>query len=213
MKSLIRSLALLAVAPVAAFAINTYNIFTDIDGVIQFYQPGGLVEFTNSYVFEAGVFAPGTNFNNPAQIAANFKSFASATSGQVTTTWDGDLIGPGQGAASLSYSFDEVSSTYANGIIAGNQLAIWAYDTKNITASTDWVILTNPSWIVQPLAVGASVDSRDYTITDVGTTALLGSFAGQKVITTPVPEPSTYAALVGMVVLGAAALRRKRRSA
>jgi hypothetical protein len=206
MKSLITKIIAAVALPSAAFAINTYNVFTDVSGAIQFYQPGASVEITNSYSFEVGVFAAGTDFESATSIASNFKSFGDAVN------WDPNLLDAGVGGASLSFSFDELGG-YPNGITSATTLSIWVYDSKAPVVSSDWMILTNSNWVVQPLAVGAAVDSRDYTITDAGTTVRLGAISGNTFALVPapaIPEPSTFAALAGFAVLGLAVSRRRR---
>jgi hypothetical protein len=203
MKSLITKIIAAVALPSAAFAINTYNVFTDVSGAIQFFQPGGSQEITSSYSFEVGVFGAGTNFTDATSVASNFTSFGAATS------WDANLIDTGVGGASLSFSFDELSG-YPAGITAGSTLSIWVYDSKAPVATSDWMILSNPSWVVQPLAAGAAVDSRDYTITDGGLVVRLGNVSGNNFVLAPVPEPSSFAALAGFAVLGLAASRRRR---
>ena len=209
MKSFLKSAAFLASIVSASFAgTNTYNIFTDGSGDIQYFQVGGLTEITNSYVFEVGVFAPGTDFSssNAAGIAANFKSFGA------TVNWDANLIDTGVGGASLSFAYDDVTG-YPNGITAGSVLSIWAYDTKTPGAATDWMIVTNPAWVVTALTPAAGVNPVDYTITDAGTVASYGTISSGKFITAlapAIPEPSSFAALAGFAVLGLAASRRRR---
>jgi len=209
MKSIIRILAALALAPAGLFAVNTYNIFSD--GTVQFFQPGGSTKITASYSFEVGVFATGTVFNSAsaAQVAANFTSFTASTS------WVPDFFGDSSnvGAAIVSPSFDE-ATLYPAGT-SGKQLAIWIYDTKTPSATTDWIIVTNPSWIATAQVFGSSVAAADYNVSDAGTVLLYGSSLDlTKGVTalapSAVPEPSTYAALAGVAVLGLAALRRRR---
>lgn len=207
MKSALKlaTVALLASAS-SLFAITTYNVYTDATGDIQFYQPGGDVAFTNSYVFEVGAFSAGTDFSSAASISSSFVSFGASGN------WDTNFQDVGFGAASLSFAFDEFSG-YAAGITAGTtQLYIWAYDTKSVTPDADWVIITNPGWVAQPIATGAAVTSFDYTITDAGTVYVFGTLNGNKVVSAlaAVPEPSAFAAIAGLAVLGGVATRRRR---
>lgn len=204
MNKLAKYVLVLAASSVSAFAVNTYNIFTDATGVIQFYQPDGNTKFNGTYVFEAGVYS-GSNFS-AAAISSGFISLG------FTANWDPSLLDTNVGGASISLDFD---GSYPVGVTAGNQIYLWAYDTKSLTAQSDWVVITNPNWLVSPLALGAAVEARDYTITDPGTVYVFGSLVGNRVITAlaagaPIPEPSTAAALGGLIALGAVATRRRR---
>jgi hypothetical protein len=209
MKSIYSTAALLLAASSASFAAtNTYNVFTDASATIQYFQVGGASEITDSYFFEVGVFTPGLDYspNNAVNIAANFRSFGPAVN------WDSNLIDAGLGGASLSFSFDDISG-YPNGITANSVLSIWAYDTKTPGATTDWMIVTNPSWIVAALTTTPGVNSADFTITDGGTVASFGTISGNQYISAiapAIPEPSSFAAIAGFAVLGLVVSRRHR---
>jgi hypothetical protein len=79
------------------------------------------------------------------------------------------------------------------------------------SSSADQIVLTDPSWTVPTFTLtSADIDTFTASTTVVGP----GSFSfngGNEIINiVAVPEPSTYAALAGVAVLGLAALRRRR---
>lgn len=203
MKNAIYGLGFLIAAPFSIFAgINTYNVFTDADGVLQFYQSGG-AKFTDAFTFEVGVLG-GADYS-VAGIANNFISLG------FSSTWDPDLLDDGVGGASVSMDFN---GSYPNGLASGQQIAIWAYNSKEVGETSEWVVISNPGWLLTELATGPSVVATDYTITDTGTLYLFGRIEGNNIVAavaSPVPEPLAFAAALGLLVLGyGAAVCRKR---
>jgi hypothetical protein len=71
------------------------------------------------------------------------------------------------------------------------------------------IVLTDPSWTVPTFTLtSADIDTFTPSTTVVGPGSY--SFNGGNEIISVIPEPSTYAALAGVAVLGLAALRRRR---
>lgn len=106
-------------------------------------------------------------------------------------------------------------------VTAGTQMYICISDRaggSNYVSATKEVVLTDPSWLVPSFTVGTPSGLTYYF--SASTTAVKGSFtfasgaegAGIDTISF-VPEPSTYAAIGGMAVLGVALLRRRKSSA
>lgn len=202
-KQIIRSFAVVGASVTSAFAANTYNIFTDATGDLQFFQPNGTTPFLSNYFFEAGVIT-GSDFS-PSGIVSNFISLGAPVN------WDPTLVDTGsglRGGASISLDY---SNAYPVGVSPGQVIVLWAYDSKLVSDTSDWVVITNPSWLVTPIAGDTALDARDYTITDSGTVFRFGSLDGNKIISAvAIPEPSSFAALAGLSVLGLVAARRRR---
>jgi len=121
----------------------------------------------------------------------------------------------GTKTAASSFGSISVGAAYsnialANGVDTGDSFAIVVFETSTTSAVANDIyrIYTNSSWVVP--ADGQTVNfaaSGSGTFLQLGTTA---TPAFTKTVASPVPEPSTYAALAGVAVLGLAALRRRR---
>jgi hypothetical protein len=111
-----------------------------------------------------------------------------------------------------------LSQNNNNNITAGVALAIVVFnaadDASYATANhSQEAVLIDPTWVA-PTFTPATPSSLTYVFS-ASTTAVRGQFtysaAGKDVVNlSSVPEPSTYAALAGVAVLGLAALRRRR---
>lgn len=161
-------------------------------------------------------------FNNAAPVTtgvfdARWGTFSGDTFtpyyGSVSTPSNDGYIGDPFGALELFSSLTASDNSVA---VTGTQMflvvTLNSYQAEYFS-TFDEVVLTDPSWIVPPLAlVGNPVD---YFLTPA-TTAVKGGFAfnpSGSVITissTVIPEPSSVAALAGISVLGMVMSRRRR---
>ena len=103
------------------------------------------------------------------------------------------------------------SSPYA----AGAQMYLWVYDSKVVDGTSQWLLLSDSSWKMN--AITPESMTTDYVFTS-GTHVVdgVGSFnysdmVASTAFATAVPEPSTYAAILGFVTLGLVGYRRFRR--
>jgi hypothetical protein len=189
---------------VAGFAAVTISAQA---GAVGFYDDSfdlklGSSALTSLYESKFGTWNAGTSTFTPllgnAAISAN-AGYADATPGALE--W----------AITLSQNNN-------NNITAGVQLAVVIFnaadDTSYASANhAQEAVLTDPSWLAPTFTPGTP-SSLTYGFT-ASTTAVRGQFtysaAGKDVVNlSSVPEPSTYAALAGVAVLGLAALRRRR---
>jgi hypothetical protein len=165
-------------------------------------------------------------FNGATQITA-----ASSDLEARFGTFSGGVFTPFLGAAAVSgndgYVGDPVAGFFELSVtlsLANNSLApldslIYLVITNiadggSYASSPVEAVLTDPSWKAPAIdAFAAEAFAFNFT---TNTTALKGTFAfngGNETInltSTVIPEPSTYAALAGVAVLGLAALRRRR---
>jgi hypothetical protein len=114
----------------------------------------------------------------------------------------------------------EATLAYANNtvIAAGTPLALAITsiaDDGNYSSSASQVILTDSSWVVPTFDAFAATALE--AVFSASTVAVRGQYVFSAVgndtlnfQSTVIPEPSTYAALAGVAVLGLAALRRRR---
>ena len=112
------------------------------------------------------------------------------------------------------------SNTYSNTILGATAGTHYLFDNLSwsVAGSTSYLVAfeSSPSATVKwqsalstdtaNLLVGTSDQNRYASTTGV----ILGSFHAMTVTTSAIPEPSTYAAFAGLVVLGLAAYRRHR---
>jgi hypothetical protein len=54
----------------------------------------------------------------------------------------------------------------------GTQYYVWGYSTKSLSGTAEWILLTNPAWIVQPSATPLV---SFFDTTDTGTVAVIGT--------------------------------------
>ncbi len=198
-----KAIVAVALFPLAGIAGTfTGNWYTDASGTIQFSDNSTLL--TNSYSVEVGVFATVPNFANLSALP----SFTSLSTG----TWDANILGAGKGGASLPL-FADSATGYAAGSAAGMQVYAWVFNSKTVAASSHWSIITNPSWLLPTIPDGAANADVQWTITDAGTSYMVGDLIGNSVVLeSAIPEPATYAAILGLVTLGLVGYRRFRRS-
>lgn len=199
------SAVLLAGAISANAGVFAPNWYTDASGTIQFFNPDGLTKLGGSFVVEVGIFASTPDFSNTTTLPT-FTSLG-------ITAWDPNIIAPGVGGASLSLSFDSTAG-YPPTVNAGAQIYAWVYNSKSVVGSSSWAVITNSSWVLPAIPAGASVSTLDWTITDPGTQVRFGTLVGDKITLSTavvIPEPSTYALILGALTLGIVGVRRWRK--
>lgn len=127
---------------------------------------------------------------------------------------------PSNGSIAWDDAFTQFSQTATLASNAGafattNQAYIWGYNTQTLGASTQWILLTNPSWL---FPTSTNILPTNWDTSDVGTVAVFGSIFAmgnnpylQTAVanSSPVPEPSTYAMIAGVLALGFVAWRRR----
>jgi hypothetical protein len=100
----------------------------------------------------------------------------------------------------------------------GDTLFLWAFDSL-VGAGREWALLTDASWSVVANDILDPV-MQEFAFTSQ-TTALFGAIQHQRndplvmtaqAVAVPVPEPSTWAGVIGGVVLTLFAARRRRRT-
>jgi|GEM_PF-1059539 len=162
-----------------------------------------------------------TGFGNIGSINPNTSTFTAGTiyDGTALTVGSDNLgsnftiVGTKTAAGTSSVSLSGSYSAFAlgNGVDTGDKFAIIVFETSTSTANAGdtYRIYTDASWTVRadPSTTSFSATPGADTFLQLGATA---TPAFTKTVVSAVPEPSTYAALAGVAVLGLAALRRRR---
>ena len=152
-----------------------------------------------SYTFALGSFGSFVpDSSNIADWASNFTTLGS-------TTWD-EVFTQYSGTGNLVNNNAPFTTS--------NQGFIWGYNTQVIGAATEWILLTNANWT---FPTAGSQPTVDWTSTDGGTYAALGVLNALSAdpylqtanLLSAVPEPSTYALLAGLAMLGFVWFRRR----
>jgi hypothetical protein len=114
---------------------------------------------------------------------------------------------------------ESVSGIDLTNFASGNQLAIvWmpGLTTAETTvgASQSYGLLTDASWVAPSdggtsLAYQVISDTNNFFFASSPTTLSVTDAQSQASFTTPVPEPSAFAAIAGLLALGFVALRRR----
>lgn len=141
-----------------------------------------------------GSFAAGTNFatTNFAYLSGQF------------TQYDTAVISEGYKAGTAGYFAAEAQAPLST------KLSMWVFNTSAAPAATEWGIFSNSGSLWTTQSTGPDVLMID--VDQLGMTAQIGSLGSGFAMTSPVPEPATYAAILGLVTLGLVGYRRFRRS-
>lgn len=89
----------------------------------------------------------------------------------------------------------------------GSNLYMWVFDSSDPSTSSEWGLFGSSNWLMPPDLASVSLTSN--LIDNV----VFGDVSGNNFITSPVPEPSTYALLAGILSIGYVVVRRSRSRA
>lgn len=201
MKSHLLRLFLVNLSLVAAIGLRADP--TTINFTSEAFQSGQTsvgADLTSSFTFSMG------SFGSFIPTAGNVGSWVDNFTALGTTfAWD-EGWGYYSGASTLTNN-DAPFSTADQGYV-------WGYNYQTVGPTTEWILLTNPSWKFPMAGSGATVD---WTSTDAGTVAVWGALNVinnvpyiQTAAVSAVPEPSTYALIGGLAMLGFVWFRRHR---
>jgi hypothetical protein len=169
-----------------AFATNLMA-----DGITTFENSGDNIRF------ELGTFAPGFDPRT-------------ATPEQWLTSW---IVLQGAEYDMIDQQFIQTTTLYDNAapFLAGGQAFIWGYNTKDINAGAEWLIVGAPSWTwpvtTSPLPTTFSMSDALQTDVIFGSVNQSGHHMQFQAVT-PVPEPGAML-LTALATMGFV-LRRRR---
>lgn len=117
---------------------------------------------------------------------------------------------PVTGLITLTGAFSGIN--LVNGVSTGDRFAyvIFSSSTASTIAGDTFTVWTDPTWIIpadgQSIAYNANPTGTQFRqFTSTATPTFIGSVAGGVI-----PEPSSFAALAGLLAVGFAASRRRR---
>ncbi len=157
-----------------------------------------------AFTFEVGAFSGFTpNGGNVADWLANWTSVASApwqTSGPFANRFRGPTL----------FNVPE---------LVGQQGYIWGYNSQTDFVTGQWILVTNAAWTfpaINELQLPNDIAPENvWSINGEGNIAILGSFINgnpaEGFQLAAVPEPSTYALIFGLGILGFLGYRRVRK--
>ena len=196
-KHILPVLALLALAagPASAVEIN-YTSPAFENGVTS----DGTTPLTSGFTFSLGSFGNFTpTASNTSQWLANFTSLGSIA-------WDDTFT---------QYSNTVTLSSNSAPFGTSTQAFVWGYNMTS-GSSEQWVLLTNQNWT---FPASTNLLPTQWDASDAGTYAVVGTVASslganvylqtQAIGATPVPEPATVAALLGLAAAGIVLVRRR----
>jgi len=209
--------AALLIGATSAHAANINLTYTGIDGVTfggVLFDNAGAIPLVDGSAVWIGSFAPG--FTNAmaaaagsagdfALMAANFGVYDSLgvfTAGQIMSTATTNLaLGSGAFTANNAAVPDAAGTLPA--------LYVWAFNNPVPSLATQWGIFQGPNLAngIAPLGITQSVDFSADTVTMVFGT----SFSGGHGTVGLIPEPSTYALMIGVAALGLVYWRKSRQ--
>lgn len=185
-----------AVAAQAQISVTWGNsdeaiIFTDASGVAL--ESGSLVLL--------GTFAGGTDFLNQG---TNLEYLQNQF-----TTFDTTSISAG--------GYDGIDGYFTEGAVVNNlntQLYYWIFNSSSAASATEWGIVTSPAWITPGTAPDILVTDMSQAAESGVRVGSLNTVSGQfrTAVTSAIPEPSSFAAVAGLGILGFAAMRKRRRA-
>jgi len=169
----------------------TGTALKSVTGLTANGQIGVYVIDNNNTGFGSFNLLSGNSITSSASYGANFTVVGSVTS----STFGGINIG------------SPAAFALGNGVDAGDHFAIVLFTTSttNAIAGDTYRIWTDPTWVLpsDSSTVQFTVALKQLTSTD-------SPASTKTVATSAVPEPSTYAAIAGLIVLGLTASKRRR---
>lgn len=182
------------------------------------YSDGSIVP-TSGLTFALGTFGAGFSPSGaaPEDVVSNWVDTGLVLN---TTPWTN--------LANATFpSFGRLGDTGTAGTVVrpdgpvGGQGYIFGFTSLDVGTTPEWILLTNTSWTFPAGTAAGSVAlvGAQWSALDAGTQALFGSsnIAGgaaaleRSIQTQAIPEPSTYALIFGLGILGFLGFRRVRK--
>lgn len=219
MKSNLKILACIPVAgAILAGSAMANQVNWRVEQSAATFSNGNIIQ-NGEFTFALGTFGAGFDASDPFTFADSWIDTGLVTS---SIGWT-NLGNAGFPAFGQSGGSNNIVGTLVRpeGPV-GDQAYIFGYTSLDVGTAPEWIVLTNPSWIFPTgTAVGSPPSiSGDWRSAAGGTVMVYGSgfnhtSAGapldRSFETQAIPEPSTYALIFGLGILGFLGYRRTRK--
>lgn len=212
------NLALLSALFIFSASLSGTTINWGVDFSAATFSDGTTIP--TGFTFELGTFGAGfePDGNNTSQWNAHFLTTGIDDGNAITWANQGNSLFPAVGEA-LGSSILRTEGDVAQ----GDRVYLWGYNSKGHVTGSEWILLTNEAWFFPAgTSMGEIPGSEvDFLATDPGTVAVFGknfNLAGNEDLlarswqTEAIPEPASYALIVGVGLVGLLGIRRRLTS-
>lgn len=197
MKTLIACLAFSSALVSGSFAAISVT-WGNSNETYTFADSKGVDLSTGSLIL-LGTFSAQTDFvtfgKDLAYLQSHFTSFDSAS------------IGSG--------GYGELDGYFVDGATVAalsTPLYYWVFNASTAAGATEWGVVTSAAWVTPANDPDILITDLDQAVASGAKVGSLNTAAGkfQTLVTSAVPEPSSFAAIAGLSILGVVAARRRR---